>query len=84
MHIKTRKHSALLLLMAPIIAIGSSALVAGTAASAGGDGKESHQPNSQDLRGCPRGIPLRSERKRGVLQGLVRSFHGQDRGQPRI
>jgi len=30
---KTRKHSALLLLMAPIIAIGSTALVAGSAAS---------------------------------------------------
>ena len=40
MHKKTRKHSALLLLLAPVIAIGSSALVAGTAASAGATAKK--------------------------------------------
>ncbi|MGD0943436.1 MAG: hypothetical protein ABR972_04050 [Acidimicrobiales bacterium] len=41
---RTRKHSALLLLMAPIIALGSSALVAGTAASAGATAKKLAAP----------------------------------------
>ena len=44
MHKKTRRNSALLLLMAPIIAIGSSALVAGTAASAGATAKKAVNP----------------------------------------
>ena len=44
MNKKTRKHSALLLLMAPIIAIGSTALVAGTAASAGATPKKLAAP----------------------------------------
>jgi hypothetical protein len=43
-HKKTRRNSALLLLMAPIIAIGSSALVAGTAASAGATAKKAVNP----------------------------------------
>ena len=44
MHMKTRKHSALLLLMAPVIAIGSSALVAGTAGAAGATAKKVVSP----------------------------------------
>ncbi len=44
MHKKTRKHSALLLLMAPVIAIGSSALVAGTAGAAGATAKKVASP----------------------------------------
>ena len=44
MHKKTRKHSALLLLMAPVIAIGSSALVAGTAGATGATAKKVASP----------------------------------------
>ena len=42
MHKKTRKHSAFLLLMAPIVAIGSSALVAGSAGVAGASAKKAN------------------------------------------
>ncbi|MGA2805490.1 MAG: hypothetical protein ABSF89_14085, partial [Acidimicrobiales bacterium] len=69
MHIKTRKHSALLLLMAPIIAIGSSALVAGTAASAGATAKRAINPTVKICEVAPGAFHF-------ALNGSVVSFKG--------
>jgi hypothetical protein len=67
---KTRKHSALLLLMAPIIAIGSTALVAGTAASAGATAKKAVSPTIKICEAAPGAF-------RFVLNGRVVSLNGK-------
>ena len=70
MHKKTRRNSALLLLMAPIIAIGSSALVAGTAASAGATAKKAISPSIKICEPVPGAF-------RFVLNGSVVSLNGK-------
>jgi len=69
-HKKTRRNSALLLLMAPIIAIGSSALVAGTAASAGATAKKAISPSIKICEPVPGAF-------RFVLNGSVVSLNGK-------
>lgn len=69
MHKKTRKNSALLLLVAPIFAIGSSALVAGTAASAGATAKKVAAPTIKICEVAPGAF-------RFALNGNVLSFKG--------
>lgn len=70
MYKKTRKHSALLLLMAPIMVIGSTALVAGTAASAGATAKKAISPSIKICEAAPGAF-------RFVLNGSVVSLNGK-------
>ena len=69
MHNRPRKHSALLLLVAPLVAIGSSALVAGTAASAGATAKVAAAPTIKVCEVAPGAF-------RFALNGSVLSFKG--------
>ena len=69
MHVQTRRHSALMLLLVPIFAIGSSALVAGTAASAGATAKKAINPTVKICEVAPGAF-------RFALNGSVVSFKG--------
>ena len=69
MYKRTRKHSALLLFLAPVIAIGSSALVAGTAASAGATVKKVASPTINICEVAPGAF-------RFALNGTAVSFRG--------
>ena len=81
MHKKTRKHSALLLLMAPIVAIGSSALVAGSAGVAGASAKKANpiiricESATGAFRFAVNGAPVSLKAQCGTFGGKVGVNH---------
>ena len=81
MHNKTRKHSALLLLMAPVIAIGSTALVAGSAGTAGAAAKKA-SPTITICAAVPgafrfsvNGVPVSFKAQCGVVKAKIGVNH---------
>ena len=82
MHKKVRKHSALLLLMAPVMAIGSSFLVAGSANATVKTAKKSSQ-QSQFVSPIAGSFHFSINGKLLSLSKSVRRSHGQGRSQPR-
>ena len=82
MHNKTRrKHSALLLLMAPVIAIGSTALVAGSAGTAGAAAKKA-SPTITIWAAVPgafrfavNGVPVSFKAQCGVVKAKIGVNH---------